>query len=181
MRTLTLLRHAKSTWHDPVARDFDRPLNKRGRLAAQAIGREMRNQDLAFDRIIASPAARVVQTIDDLADGYGAALPTSFDGRVYLASTATLLDIVHELADDDQAVLIVGHNPGLEALALLLTREDGDKLREQIAIKYPTATLAEISLPVESWTGVDRGIGKVSRFIRPRDLDPELGPDEDTH
>jgi phosphohistidine phosphatase len=179
MKTLTLLRHAKSTWDDPVARDFDRPLNRRGRRAAQAVGREMRTQGLTFDRVIASPAVRVKETLDGIVEGYGKALNPTFDERVYLASTATLLDLVHDAPNQAGTLLIVGHNPGLEALTLLLAQE-GD-LRDQVAVKYPTATLAEISLPVQSWGHVAKGTGTLARLIRPRDLDPELGPDEDTH
>lgn len=180
MKTLTLLRHAKSTWDDPVARDFDRPLNKRGRRAAQTVGREMRVQGLKFDRVVASPAVRVKETLEGIADGYGRSLEADFDQRVYLASTVILLDIVHSQADEAEAVLIVGHNPGLEALALALTADGRDDFRKEIAVKYPTATLTQISLPVERWADVSEGEGTITRFIRPRDLDPELGPDEDS-
>lgn len=181
MKTLTLLRHAKSTWDDPVARDFDRPLNKRGRKAARTIGREMRAQRLEFDQIVASPAVRVVETLVDIVDGYGARLDPDYDKRIYLASAQTLLDIVHEAPAQAQRLLVVGHNPGLENLALLLTREGGEGLRSELATKYPTASLVEISLPVERWTDVAEGVGTITRFVRPRDLDPDLGPDEDTH
>jgi phosphohistidine phosphatase len=181
MKTLTLLRHAKSTWHDPVARDFDRPLNKRGHKAARTIGREMRARGLRFDRVIASPAVRVTETLDGLAEGYGSPLDPEYDQRVYLASPATLLDVIHEVPDRAEALLIVGHNPGLEALVLQLTVDDGDTLRAEVAVKYPTGAMAEISLPVKHWRDVARGMGTVRCFVRPRDLDPALGPDEDTH
>ena len=152
MKTLTLLRHAKSSWNDPVARDFDRPLNKRGRRAARTIGREMRAQGLEFDRVIASPAVRVVETLDDVSEGYGAAIRPIYDRRVYLASAATLLEIVHQADDGADRLLLVGHNPGLEALALLLTHNGGSAdLREAMAEKYPTATVAHILFPVERW------------------------------
>ena len=178
MKTLTLLRHAKSTWDDPVARDFDRPLNKRGRRAAQTIGREMRALGLEFDRVIASPATRVVETLGEVAEGYGRSLDPKFDQRIYLASPDTLLEIVRNADGAAGTLLIVGHNPGLERLAILLAGKSG--LLAQLAEKYPTATLAEIALPVESWSDVSEGMGTLSRFIRPRDLDPELGPDEDS-
>ncbi len=178
MKTLTLLRHAKSAWDDPVARDFDRPLNKRGRRAARTIGREMRAQGLEFDQVIASPAVRVVETLADVADGYGRDLGAAFDKRVYLATKETLLELVHEAREGAERLLIVGHNPGLETLALLLT--GSGELRAELAIKYPTATIAVIELPVDRWQDVAGGIGTLTRFIRPRDLDPELGPDEDT-
>ena len=181
MKILTLLRHAKSGWDDPVMPDFDRPLNKRGRKAARTIGREMRAQGLEFDRVVASPAVRVVETLGDVADGYGDSIRPDYDRRIYLASVTTLLDVIHETDDSADRLLLVGHNPGLELLAILLTHDDGNRLRREIEVKYPTATLAEISLPVEHWSEVAEGIGKVDRFIRPRDLDPELGPDEEGH
>ncbi len=178
MKTLTLLRHAKSAWDDPVQRDFDRPLNKRGRRAAQTVGAAMRGEGLSFDQVIASPAVRVVETLADVEEGYAGPLDASFDKRVYLATKETLLEIVQGADEAAERLLIVGHNPGLESLALVLTSA-GD-LRGELAVKYPTATLAEIRLPVERWADVEAGIGTLVRFMRPRDLDPELGPDEDT-
>lgn len=179
MKTLTLLRHAKSTWDDPVARDFDRPLNRRGRKAARAMGSEMRRLGLEFDAAIASPAARVRETLAEVEQGFGAALGAAFEERVYLATTETLLELVRSADDRARRLLVVGHNPGLEGLALELTSRGG--LRAEIAAKYPTASLAEIELPAERWRDVARGSGRLARFIRPRDLDPELGPDEDTY
>ncbi len=178
MKTLTLLRHAKSAWDDPVARDFDRPLNKRGRRAARTVGAEMRRQGMAFDQVLASPAARVVETLADIAEGYGRSLDPKYEKRIYLASPDTLLELIHEADEGAERLLIVGHNPGLETLALRLT--EGGSLRAELAIKYPTATIAEISLPATRWVEVAPGTGQLTRFIRPRDLDPELGPDEDT-
>jgi phosphohistidine phosphatase len=180
MKTLTLLRHAKSGWDDPVARDFDRPLNRRGRRAAATVGAEMKAQGLAFDRILASPARRVVETLEEVAQGYGPIEP-HYEERVYLAPPATLLELVRKTDDGVARLLVVGHNPGLEALALLLTRDDGGALRAELAVKYPTGTVAEIGLPAASWRDVRPGTGRLLRFIRPRDLDPELGPDEAGH
>lgn len=180
MKILTLLRHAKSTWDDPVARDFDRPLNKRGQRAARTVGQAMRASGLRFDEVIASPAARVVETLREVGAGYGVDLPATFDRRVYLAPCSTLLDIVQHADDDNATLLIVGHNPGLETLALALTADDDRGLRGEIAVKYPTAALAEISLPVSHWRDVAEGVGTIVRFLRPRDLDPALGPDDDS-
>jgi len=178
MKILTLLRHAKSTWDDPVARDFDRPLNRRGRRAAHAIGAEMRRLGLAFDAVLASPAARVKETLDEVEQGYGRGLDAACDERVYLASLDTLIELVRSADDAAARLLVIGHNPGLESLALALTRGAG--LRDELALKYPTATLAEIELPVQRWCDVAPGKGRLVRFVRPRDLDAELGPDEDT-
>jgi phosphohistidine phosphatase len=181
MKKLTLLRHAKSTWDDPVARDFDRPLNPRGRRAARTIGQEMRAQGLAFDQVIASPAVRVVETLDDVSAGYGAAIEPRYDERVYLASAEILIELIHQTQDSADSLLIVGHNPGLERLVLKLTRDNGEAMRADVAVKYPTATLAEIDFAVDRWADVAEATGTLARFIRPRDLDPELGPDEDSY
>ena len=182
MKTLILLRHAKSGWDDPVARDFDRPLNKRGRRAARTVGRELRAQGIGFDAVIASPAARVVETLEDVAKGYGEPIRPAYDERAYLASAATLLELVQEADDGADRLLLVGHNPGLEALALMLTPEEGENgLRDALAVKYPTGTVAQIAFEVEHWRDVAAGAGHLERFIRPRDLDPELGPDDDSH
>ena len=178
MKTLTLLRHAKSSWNDAAAGDFDRPLSQRGRKAARTIGRELKAQGMTFDAVIASPAVRVVETVGELAEGYGSPIRPSFDERLYLGSVATLLAAVRETADSAQQLLLIGHNPGLEGLALQLTREDGRGLRRELAKKYPTATVAEIALPIDHWRDAAAGTGELARFIRPRDLDPELGPVE---
>ncbi len=178
MKTLTLLRHAKSSWDGAAVRDFDRPLNRRGQRAARAMGREMRMLGLHFDQVIASPAARVVETLRDVEEGYGGTLAAEFDRRVYLASAEALLDLIHAARDDGASLLLAGHNPGLENLAMLL---GGDgPLKAEIAVKYPTGTLTEVQFEVERWADVSRGGGTITRFIRPRDLDKELGPDEES-
>lgn len=178
MKTLTLLRHAKSGWDDPVARDFDRPLNPRGRRGARLMGLHMRDLGLRFDRVIASPAARVVETLDGVWDGYGRSVHVEFDKRLYLASATTLLDVVQEAPDDAGGVLLSGHNPGLEDLVLVLVPDRvEDEARDRVEEKFPTAALAEIVFDVDHWRDVRPGAGRLARFIRPRDLDPALGPD----
>lgn len=177
MKTIFLLRHAKSSWDDPVERDFDRPLNARGRRAAETIGRYLRDEALRFDRVIASPAVRVIETLDGVEAGAGRRLGAAFDKRIYMASATALLDIVHETDAEADTLLLVGHNPGLEDLVFLLTPEGSGPLRKEVDIKYPTATLAEMRFDVGDWEAIDEGSGTLARFVRPRDLDPGLGPD----
>ncbi|KTT75226.1 SixA phosphatase family protein [Sphingomonas endophytica] len=177
MKTLTLLRHAKSGWDDPVARDFDRPLNPKGRRAALAMGRHLRDLGLGFDRVLASPAVRVTETVAEVEKGLGRALSPAWDRRLYLASAATLLDAVHEASPDAASLLLVGHNPGLEELAMLLVPDTAGGLRDAVEEKYPTATLAEITFEIDDWSAVAAGQGVLTRFVRPRDVDPALGPD----
>lgn len=178
MKTLTLLRHAKSGWDDPVERDFDRPLNGRGRRAAHRMGRYLRDEALAFDQVVASPALRVQQTIAGVEDGYGRPLAPAFDRRIYMASASTLLDVVHELDDAHGSVLLVGHNPGLEDLVLMLVPQTETGFRDEVEIKYPTATLAEMRFAVDRWADIGERSGTLVRLMRPRELDPTLGPDE---
>lgn len=180
MKTLTLLRHAKSGWDDPVSRDFDRPLNGKGKRAAEMVGRHMRSAGLAFDHAVASPAVRVVETLQHIAIGYGSDLAPAWDKRIYLASSATLLDVVHDLPDAAGHALLVGHNPGLEDLVLALVPDAAEQhLRSAVELKYPTASVATMTFDTQNWNGVSAGSGQLVAFTRPRDLDPALGPDED--
>lgn len=178
MKRLTLLRHAKSGWDDPVARDFDRPLNGRGRRGARLMGMHMRDLGLRYDLVIASPAVRVVETLDGLWEGYGRSIHAELDKRIYLASAATLLDVIQEAPDSADTILLSGHNPGMEDLVLMLVPDRiDDEARDRVEEKFPTAALAEITFDVDHWAEVKAGGGQLTRFIRPRDLDPALGPD----
>jgi phosphohistidine phosphatase len=182
MKTLTLLRHAKSSWDDAVARDFDRPLNGKGKRAAELMGRHLRSlhahNQARFDRVVASPAVRVVETLEGVECGLGQTLAIEWDKRMYLASVATLLDLVHALPDAADSVMMSGHNPGLEDIVLLLaTDRGGDMLRDAVQDKFPTAALAVITFEATRWSDVAAGTGTLAHFTRPRDLDASLGPD----
>lgn len=179
MKTLSLLRHAKSSWDDPVERDFDRPLNGRGHRAARRMGEWLRESGPAFDLAIASPALRIRQTIEGVEAGLEAKLKPAFDKRIYMASAASLFELIQETPGDVGHLLLIGHNPGLEDLLLLATEGDGSALRAEAELKYPTATFATIDLPIDSWgQAEERLAGRLRSFIRPRDLDATLGPDE---
>lgn len=171
MITLGILRHAKSSWDDIGARDFDRPLNDRGRLAAERVGRELKRRGAKFDHIVASPAARVRETLDLLRDGYGALPEVRFDDSLYGASERHLFATIKALPADVRAPLIVGHNPGLHSLVLALTSDDQQGLRRRIAPKYPTGAFAAIDLPASRWSGVRSGAGRLRDLILPRELD----------
>ena len=177
-KTLYLLRHAKSGWDDPVARDFDRPLNKRGEKAARTIGQWMAANGVTFEQVFASPAVRVIDTLDGVWAGYGRKMEPTWDRRIYLASSATLLDVLREVSDDHDSVMMVGHNPGMEDVVFDLVPDDGSSpLREEVEVKYPTAALAQLEIDIESWGDIGKPVAQLKRFVRPRDLDPELGPD----
>lgn len=178
MKRLTLLRHAKSGWDDPVARDFDRPLNDRGIRAAALIGRYARDHGMTFELLLASPATRCVETIDHFVEAYGSSPETQWDRRIYLAPVGTLIDVLNDIEDAVGHVLMVGHNPGMEDLVLNLVPDDGTSpLRDEVEHKFPTAALAVIDLAVDRWADVARGQGRLTGFTRPRDLDAALGPE----
>jgi phosphohistidine phosphatase len=178
LKTLGLFRHAKSGWADPRARDFDRPLSERGERGAVLMGRHIRDFGVRFDRVLASPAVRVSETIELASKAFGRSFPVEWDRRIYLASSATLLDLLHGLEGDPQAVLMVGHNPGLEDLIFDLVPDDGSSpLRDEVEVKFPTATFAVLELPAERWSDIRESSARLDHMTRPRDLDPSLGPE----
>ena len=160
MKTLTLLRHAKTERESPDG-DFGRSLTKRGRTDAERMGREIRELELDFDLVLASPSRRVVETLAGLGD-----LAPIFDQRIYNASSGQLLDVVRSANDDADSVLLVGHNPAMERLAAQLAGDDGTPLAEGM----PTAALAEIALPIEHWRDLANRTGRLVRFVIPKDL-----------
>ncbi len=180
MKTITIFRHGKSGWDSAAARDFDRPISERGIAGSRAMGVFARENGLEFDAVYSSPAIRCVETLDAFWEGYGRILHPNWDKRIYLASGGSLFDWLADLDDPAARILMCGHNPGCEELALLLTPDvKGNPLRDELEEKFPTAAIAEIALPAESWTDATEASGELIRFVRPRDLDPALGPSLD--
>lgn len=171
MKRLAVLRHAKSSWDQQQLEDFARPLSARGREAAKRMGVELTRRGLGFDYVIASPAARVRETIDGVKEKFELPASVLFEQRIYLADEQQLLSIIRELSEDVRLPLIVGHNPGLERLIVELTREDEDHLRERVARKFPTGAFALLELPATRWPEIKNGSGKIAELILPRDLD----------
>jgi len=178
MKILGLLRHAKSDWDDTSQRDFDRGLNARGRKGAELIGDHIRGHGIKWDRLIASPAVRVKLTLEG-------ALPDVtpiYDQRLYLASFDTIVETIEAHAgsgaDEARTVLISGHNPGLQdvLLELVAPGKENDLFREAV-VKFPTAAYVVLECDIEHWADLKRYCAKLVHFARPRDLDPELGPE----
>ncbi|KHL26337.1 phosphohistidine phosphatase [Croceibacterium mercuriale] len=181
MKLLGLLRHAKSDWSESELRggeqrDFDRGLNGRGRRGAALMGQHIIDHGVGWDRLLASPAERVRQTLA------AAQLPQEpqWQDHAYLADADTLLDLVQTTGADAASLLLIGHNPGLQDLLLLLLRDLDDPLCQEAAEKFPTATFAVLELDVTSWADVSPGCARLVHFARPRDLDPALGPETST-
>lgn len=177
MKTLGIFRHAKSDWNDARLRDFDRPLNERGRKGAALMGLHIREHGVGWNRVLASPAVRVTQTLDLACEAAGETPPITWDRRIYLASSATLIDILREQEGDPQSIILVGHNPGLEDLIFDLVPDNGQSpLRDIVEDKLPTAAYAILELDIDTWSQTDMGCARLVYLKRPRDLDPALGP-----
>lgn len=174
MKRLGLLRHAKSEWDDLSLRDFDRGLNARGRKGAALVGRHIRERGDVWDLIVASPAERVKLTLE--ASGLDA--PVQWEQQVYLADTETLMSVLRAVPDDPHAVLLAGHHPGLpQLLVTLVPPNAANALFDQAAEKFPTAAYAVLDLSIDRWADLAPDCATLSHFIRPRDLDPALGPE----
>ncbi len=174
MRQLLLLRHAKSSWDDPRLSDHARPLNTRGRRAAAAMARAMRDLGLSPDIVMVSSARRTLQTLEALAPLEGPPVVVPMDD-LYLASWTSLFDTIRSVPETARSLLLIGHNPGLHDLALALAgtasmAAGGDALR--LAEGYPTGSLAEFSIAVP-WGRIEAGAGRLVRFLVPADL-PEM-------
>jgi len=178
MKTLGLFRHAKSDWNDARLRDFDRPLNRRGRTGAGLMGLHIRDFGVKWRRILASPAVRVTETIELAAEAAGQMPPLNWDRRIYLASSPTLMELLREQDGEIDTILMVGHNPGLEDLIFDLVPDDGSSpLRDSVEDKFPTAAFAILELEIDAWRDIEDGCARLVHLMRPRDLDPKLGPD----
>jgi len=161
MKTLLLLRHAKSSWKDDAMKDFDRPLNQRGIKAAPTIGRLMRKRKLQPDLVLSSPAERARQTSQLVLDAAGFKTELRYDERIYEASAARLFEIVSQIDDDANVAMLVGHNPGLEELLEALTGA---------ARSLSTAALACVELDIERWSKLRAGANQLAWLVKPKEL-----------
>jgi phosphohistidine phosphatase len=172
MRQLLLLRHAKSSWDDPQLADHARPLNARGRCAAAAMARAMRELGLAPEVVLVSSARRTLQTLEALAPLPDSPIVEPMDA-LYLAPWEKLLDAVHGVPETARSVLLIGHNPGLHELALALADPAGlargGAEGQRLAEAYPTGALTEFTI-ASPWRLLDPGGGRLVRFLAPRDL-----------
>lgn len=143
MKTLLILRHAKSSWKFPDLSDHDRPLNRRGKRDAPRMGKTLKERELVPDLVISSTATRAKDTASAVAKHSGYKGKRIRFESLYAAEPGAYLAVLRELTDNYQRVLIVGHNPGVEELIELLTGE--------IHI-VPTCTLAQIEFDIEKWS-----------------------------
>jgi phosphohistidine phosphatase len=166
MRRLILMRHAKSSWADPAQRDFDRPLNKRGRRSSALIGRWVRKKGYVPDIALVSGARRTRETWDAIVREAGPAETRNLP-ELYHAGQDTLLEVVRRAADVP-CLLVLGHQPAIGAFAerLLAAPPDGADFA-----KFPTGATAVIDLDADGWGDVAYGTGQLVDFVVPRALE----------
>jgi phosphohistidine phosphatase len=161
MKTLLLLRHAKAENAAPGSSDISRSLNERGKKEAQAIGTFIRKQSLRFDLVLCSPAVRARETAESVLAAAEETAKLRYDQRIYEASPRQLLEVISEIEEDKSAVLLVGHNPGMEELLRALTGKG-----EPMA----TGTLARIDFDFDEWSSIIEDIGRLESIVSPNDL-----------
>ena len=161
MKTLVLVRHAKSSWKDASLADRDRPLNRRGKRDAPRVGDQLADLGGAPDLIVSSPAARAIATARIVADVVGYPLDgIREDARIYEATAAEILEVIRELDDERDRVFLFGHNPGLTDLV--------NELSEPAIDNVPTSGAVELRLATGRWADISRATVRRAAFITPK-------------
>ncbi len=163
--TLILARHAKSAWDDPTQDDFDRPLNRRGRKSAPAIGAWLASKGYLPDVVLVSGARRTVETWERMSPHLPETAEMQSAPALYIAEPQVILGVLR--SQTAPSVMLIGHNPGFALLAnaLAATPPDHEKFDQ-----YPTAATTVFEFDVDTWSEVAPGSGRVVDFAVPRDL-----------
>jgi phosphohistidine phosphatase len=170
-RTLWLLRHAKSSWDRPGMDDRERPLSRRGARAAASMRDFIAGEGLAPDLVLCSSSVRTRETLAGSLPALGPALEIRIEDAIYTFSGTALLERVRAVPADVGSMMVIGHNPACEELAVALASR-GEAL-DELTTKFPTGALAEITLPDTAWDAIVEGSGELTRFVTPRSLEPE--------
>jgi phosphohistidine phosphatase len=151
MLTLILMRHAKSSWTDKKLDDFDRPLSKRGKEAAPVMGRELAKRGPIPERILCSPAKRTRETLKLAIEGMGAKPAVSYEDRLYSFGDGRPYIEIIAAQQSITPLMVIGHNPSIQNLTLRLLKPNRSETMERIKRKFPTAAIAVVVLPIDSW------------------------------
>jgi phosphohistidine phosphatase len=167
MKRLYLLRHAKSSWDDPTLADADRPLAPRGRRAAKVIAEHLQRKGIAPELVLCSRSRRTRQTLTRIAPSLGETADVQIRSELYAASAADLLEVLREVPDGVESVMLIGHNPGIQDLALSLARSGPEIAR--VSSKFPTAALATLELR-GNWRELGPGSARLVSLVKPKEL-----------
>ncbi len=169
-RVIYLLRHAKSSWDDPAIEDFNRPLAARGRRAAEAMSRYMRIADVKPDLVLCSSAVRAKQTLEDILPALGDPGTVKYDRGIYHGGVVALTNRLRRVPDQAASVMMVGHNPALQALALALAGGGDPAAMARLEAKFATAGLVTLVLNSAHWQDLKPGACDLHSFVLPREL-----------
>jgi phosphohistidine phosphatase len=167
VRGIYLLRHAKSSWEDPGLADHERPLSKRGRTAAKAMADHIRSRKISPELVLCSSAVRARQTLEAVAAALGNP-KIEIERDLYSASAGELLGRIRALPQSVRSVLLVGHNPAIQELALTLSGASPGYRR--VEEKFPTGALATFEVSAERWSDLSAGDAALRSFVAPKDL-----------
>jgi phosphohistidine phosphatase len=170
MLTLFLLRHAKSSWSNPSLPDRERPLATRGVTDAPLMGKAMTERGIDPDHVLCSSARRTRDTLALVLPELRVEPKVVYEDALYHASPEAMLEIIHAVQPGSNRVMLVGHNPEIQSLALDLVGAGAKHFRDRLRIKYPTAALAVINFPSGLWKSVTVNSGTLNLFLSPRDL-----------
>ncbi|HTT46769.1 MAG TPA: histidine phosphatase family protein [Pseudolabrys sp.] len=171
MRRLLLLRHAKAERSEPGTKDISRVLIDRGRKDAAKIGAYMAAHALVPDRVILSPSARTQETWKYAAAAFHPAPAATSAERIYDAPPHTILAVIKDTPASAHTLMVIGHNPGLHELALMLVAAGGIDARERLREKLPTSGLVIIDFAVDNWSKLQPQSGRLERFVNPKTLE----------
>lgn len=169
MVTLSLFRHAKSSWDNPGLADFDRPLAPRGEKAAPRMGKYMAEHGLEPDLVLCSTAVRARQTVDLAASQWASSPPIVHEDGLYHAGSGEMLRLLTSVPEERVHAMLVGHNPGLQALAASIAGSGERPALDAMRAKFPTAALAVIDFD-GGWRNAGTGAGRLRLFVVPRDV-----------
>ncbi|MCB9957767.1 MAG: histidine phosphatase family protein [Rhodospirillaceae bacterium] len=168
MKTLYLVRHAKSGWDDPGLQDHDRPLDMRGERAALVVGRYAAQRRFVPNLVLCSSARRSRDTLELILTQWPKVPTIEIDRDIYLVGEHGLRKRLGKVGHGISSVMVVGHNPDLHDLALRLAGKGDDALRDSLREKFPTASLAALKLPIDDWADIPANSATLIAFASPK-------------
>jgi phosphohistidine phosphatase len=168
VRTVILLRHGKSSWSNSTLADIDRPLAPRGERASKSIAKYMRRKRIRPALVLCSTSVRTRQTLEAIQPALGKSCRVEFLAELYAAAERGLLERIQALPESASSVMLIGHNPGLHDLALVLASRGAEL--PQLKEKFPTGALATLVVQSDSWAALRPGDAELVDYVVPRQL-----------
>jgi phosphohistidine phosphatase len=168
MKTLLLMRHAKSSWDDPALPDLERPLTPRGRKGASLMGKYLQDKGLAPAIVLCSSATRAQETLEQLRPAFSDSTVVKIEPKLYGAESTALATRLRRVSQGSPSVLVIGHDPAIQELVLML--DPSSRRSKAVRKKFPTAALAVVDVSIDEWKQLKPGEASISDFITPKQL-----------